>query len=225
MNKILVVEDDTDISELIGTILTENGYFVDFAYSGTEAMLLFEKNGYDLLILDLMLPGMSGEEIVKKIGEIVPIIIVSAKSELDDKVHNLLNGAVDFLSKPFYRDELLARVAVQFRKKTRVNDSKLRYESVYIDTELNTAFAGDIPLKLTKTEFGLLYTLLKNPRRIFSKAQLAESLSDSGHDVWESSLNVHICNLRKKLFDACGIIYIEAVWSLGYKFAVDKNLN
>lgn len=220
--KVLVVEDDCDISEIIGSTLVENGYGVDYAYSGTEAIMLYEKSQYDLMILDLMLPGLSGEEIVKRVGDSMPVIIVSAKIGIDDKVNNLLNGAADYLTKPFNKGELLARVAVQMRKAASGSGTVKRYGDVYIDVNLNTAFAGGTPLKLTKTEFAVLNILISNPKRIFSKAQLADCASDGVNEVWESSLNVHVHNLRKKIFDACGKTYIEAVWGIGYRLHCEK---
>lgn len=220
MNKrILVIEDDSDISGLIGTALTDSGYFVSYAYSGTEALLLLEKSNYDLIVSDLMLPGISGEEIVKKFGADIPIIIVSAKAGIDDKVNNLLNGAADYLTKPFSSEELLARVQVQLRGKKQ--SAITSCDDVYIDAELNTAFACGEPLRLTKTEFSILKTLITNPNRIFSKSQLIELISDNC-EIFESSLNVHISNLRKKLNEICGKNYIEAIWGIGYRFLPDK---
>lgn len=220
MNKsILIVEDDPNVSELIETTLSEKGYAVKCAYSGTEAMLLLEKSEYDLIITDLMLPGTNGEEIVKFIGGRTPVIVVSAKAGIDDKVNNLLNGAADYLTKPFSPDELAARVEVQLRKNSAA--APARFDEVYIDGALNTAFAGGVPLKLTKTEFALLSVLLSAPKRIFSKSQLIE-LTSCNIDVWDSSFNVHICNLRKKLSDANGKNYIEAIWGIGYRFLPDK---
>lgn len=217
--KILVIEDDPDISGLIGTELERSGYSVDRAFSGTEALLLLERSSYDLIISDLMLPGINGEEIVKRFGAAIPIIIVSAKVGIDDKVNNLLNGAADYLTKPFSSEELLARVQVQLRKNP--SATVARCDDVYIDSELNTAFAGGEPLRLTKTEFSILKILLGNPSRIFSKSQIIELVSDNC-DIWESSVNVHISNLRKKLNEACGKNYIEAIWGIGYRFLSDK---
>lgn len=217
--KILIIEDDTDISKLVASMLENNGYITDCAYSGTEALMLLEKNDYGLIISDLMLPGISGEEIVKKTGDRIPIIIVSAKIGIDDKVNNLMNGAVDYITKPFSPEELLARVAVQIRRSNA--PSAAGNDKIYIDKGLNTAFADGIPLRLTKTEFALLKIFLDNSKRIFSKSQLLDAVSDKC-DVWESSINVHICNLRKKLFDASGENYIEAVWGIGYRFLPDK---
>lgn len=217
--KILVIEDDPDISGLIGAELERNGYVVDRAYSGTEALLLLERSSYDLIISDLMLPGVGGEEIVKRYGAAVPIIIVSAKVSIDDKVNNLLNGAADYITKPFSSEELLARVQVQLRKKQQACATGC--DDVYIDDELNTAFACGRPLRLTKTEFSILKLLIANPNRIFSKSQLIEHASRSG-EIFESSLNVHVSNLRKKLNELCGKNYIEAIWGIGYRFLPDK---
>ena len=156
---ILIVEDDPDIGNLIQSALTDAGFDTKRAYSGTEAMLLIESGRFDLILLDLMLPGMSGEEIVKKVGTSIPIIILSAKAGLDDKVNNLLGGAVDYITKPFQREELLARIQVQLRQNEGRRQS-LSFGKVYINDELNTAFAGVTPLKLTMTENSILRLLI-----------------------------------------------------------------
>lgn len=219
--KILVVEDDKDIGDLIENILITNGYSVCRAYSGTEALLIVRQNEFDLMLLDLMLPGLNGEDIISELKGKIPIIVVSAKAGIDDKVNNLLNGASDYITKPFNSNELLARVQVQLRNANTPSDI-LHFESVYIDKELNVAYAAEKPLKLTKTEFAILNILIKNPKKIYSKSQLADLISENG-DIWESSLNVHIHNLRKKIFEACGKNYIEAIWGMGYRFQVDKS--
>ncbi len=219
--KILVVEDDKDIGDLIENILVTNGYSVCRAYSGTEALLVVRQNKFDLIMLDLMLPGLNGEDVIKDLKVTVPIIVVSAKASIDDKVSNLLNGASDYITKPFNSNELLARVQVQLRNATQPTN-ELCYESVYIDSELNVAYADEKPLKLTKTEFAILNVLIKNPKKIYTKSQLADLISENG-DIWESSLNVHIHNLRKKIFEACGKNYIEAIWGMGYRFQVNKS--
>ena len=219
---ILIVEDDPDIGNLIQSALTDAGFDTKRAYSGTEAMLLIESGRFDLILLDLMLPGMSGEEIVKKVGTSIPIIILSAKAGLDDKVNNLLGGAVDYITKPFQREELLARIQVQLRQNEGRRQS-LSFGKVYINDELNTAFAGDTPLKLTKTEYSILRLLIKSPKRIFSRSQIIDLLTDNDREIWDSSLNVHIHNLRKKIYNACGEYYIEAIWGMGYRFYDEKS--
>ena len=216
MKQILIVEDDIDIGNLIEGLLRGEGYQTARAYSGTEALLLVERNTYELVLLDLMLPGLSGEEILAAIGDKTPVIVVSAKASTEDKVQNLLNGAADYITKPFEGAELLARVRVQLRKIP--ENQELTFDAVRLDEEKNVAFAGGEALKLTKTEFEILRILLARPKQIFSKAQIASRISESGQEVWESSLEVHISNLRKKIFEKCGKKYIEAVWGIGYRF-------
>lgn len=220
--RILLIEDDIDIGDLIQSSLTEAGYQIKRAYSGTEGLLLINQNSFDLILLDLMLPGINGEEIVNQIGMNIPIIIVSAKAGLDDKVNNLLNGAVDYITKPFYSEELLARVQVHLRQPTAKNNV-YSFGHICVDNDLNTAFADGKPLKLTKTEYAVLKILIKSPKRIYPKTQLADLVSENAHEVWETALNVHIHNLRKKIYDACGVYYIETIWGMGFRFYDEKS--
>lgn len=222
-HKILVVEDDLDIGNLIGSLLISDGYEVFRAYSGTEALLLLSQNKFDLIMLDLMLPGLSGEDIVNQVGTSVPIIVVSAKAEPTDKVGLLTDGAADYITKPFDSGELLARVKVQLREKKAAVSGRFEYEDIIVDTEQNISMAGGLELKLTKTEYLILRLLIKSPKRIFSKSQIADLISEGDREIWESSLNVHIHNLRKKLFDASGKTYIEAVWGIGYRLYDEKS--
>ena len=139
MKKILVVEDDIDIHNLLKNILEEERYKVISAYSGTEAVLLIEKNDIDLILLDLMLPGLIGEEIVKKVTNI-PIIVISAKVSSEDKVNVLSNGANDYITKPFDTNELLARIKVQLRINKKEQNSNLMYKDMLLDKATHTLY-------------------------------------------------------------------------------------
>lgn len=214
MDAILIVEDDIDIGNLIEGILQKDGYETARAYSGTEALLLLSEKSYALVLLDLMLPGVSGEEILSKIGGKTPVIVISAKASTEDKVQNLLGGAADYLTKPFESAELSARVRVQLRR----IPERTAFRGVTLDEEKNAAYANGEELKLTKTELEILKVLLARPKQIFSKAQIADRVAESGCELYESSLSVHISNLRKKLFERCGKKYIEAIWGIGYRF-------
>lgn len=197
--------------------LTREGYGVLRAYSGTEAMLLLSNTRPDLVLLDLMLPGLSGEEILPKIKGI-PVIVVSAKAGVDSKVEMLLGGAADYVTKPFNLRELTARIAVQLRKgsDTAVSDI-LTFDDITLDADTHAVTVGEIVVKLTRTEFAILKLLMRNPTQVVTKSVLLERISEDTPDCTESSLKMHISNLRRKLREQSGKDYIEAVWGIGFK--------
>lgn len=213
----MIIDDDVHIGNLLEEVLEKEGYNVLRAYSGTEALLLLSASTPDLVLLDLMLPGINGEEVLAKITNI-PVIIISAKVGIDDKIQLLKDGAADYITKPFDINELLARVAVQLRIKARHNNSdKLSYNGLVMDINAHSVIAEGIAVKLTKTEFAILKQLVKNPTQVFTKSRILDLISLDTPDCMESSLKVHISNLRKKLRDAAGREYIEAVWGIGFK--------
>lgn len=219
MKKILIIDDDIHINDMLEKVLTQEGYAVSHAYSGTEALLFMQNNIPDLVLLDLMLPGLSGEEVLPKISDI-PVIVMSAKVDVKDKVTLLLNGAVDYITKPFDIDELLARIIVQLRKTEKANNSeKLVYDEILLDITTHDVHVCDRDVKLTKTEFAILKLLMENPKQIVTKTILLDRISEDTPDCMESSLRVHISNLRKKLREVSGKDYIEAVWGIGFKMA------
>lgn len=225
-SNILVVDDDVYIGNMLEEMLTGEGYRVMRAYSGTEAALLIENvKQPDLVLLDLMLPGLSGEELLAKFDGI-PVIVVSAKSGVDDKVQLLLGGAADYITKPFEGKELLARVAVQLRKKAAdVGNtlSNLQFEDIVMSVPTHAVTAGEQPVKLTKTEYAILKILMQNPSQVVTKSVLLERISEDTPDCMESSLKVHVSNLRRKLREASGREYIESVWGIGFKLQTDNS--
>lgn len=187
------------------------------AYSGTEALLLLSQRHPDLILLDLMLPGLSGEEILPKLSGI-PVIVVSAKAGLDDKVNLLLEGASDYITKPFETKELLARITVQLRKASIPFDhTELMFEDLCLNTETYQVMADGMAVRLTKTEFAVLKLLMQNPFQVITKARILDLISEDTPDCMESSLKVHVSNLRRKLREITGKDYIEAVWGIGFK--------
>lgn len=219
MKHILIVDDDIHINNMLEEVLTKEGYRVSHAYSGTEALLVLASGKPDLILLDLMLPGLNGEEVLPKISGI-PVIVVSAKVDVKDKVSLLLNGAADYITKPFDIDELLARITVQLRKVSqRTANAILEYDDIIMDTSVHTVHIADTEVKLTKTEFAILKLLMENPTQVITKTILLDRISEDTPDCVESSLRVHISNLRKKLRSASGKDYIEAVWGIGFKMA------
>ena len=223
VKNILVIDDDISIGNMLEEILRREGYQVTRAYSGTEALLVLSSCRPDLVLLDLMLPGLNGEEVLPKIQGI-PVIVVSAKVDVDDKVNLLLGGAADYITKPFETKELLARIAVQFRKINMADrELNLEFEEIEMDTVSRTVNVCDQPVKLTRTEYAILKLLMQNPTQVITKSVMLDRISEDTLDCMESSLKVHISNLRKKLRDISGKDYIEAVWGIGFKMKEDEN--
>lgn len=219
MSHILIIDDDIHINEMLEEVLIQEGYQVSHAYSGTEALLFLANEKPDLILLDLMLPWLTGEEVLSQI-EKIPVIVMSAKVEVKDKVALLLNGAEDYITKPFEIEELLARIVVQLRKSTRSDSSeKLMYREITVNMVTHEAWVGEHEVKLTKTEFAILKILLEHPKQVITKTVLLDRVSEETPDCMESSLRVHISNLRKKLREISGKDYIEAVWGIGFKMA------
>ena len=219
MPTILIVEDNTDIHNLIKEVLEKEKYKVLDSYSGTEALMVLEKENVDLILLDLMLPGLNGEEIIKKVKDI-PIIVISAKISPEDKVNVLLNGANDYITKPFSTEELLARIKVQFRikkDKKENNNMVLKYKQIELNQKNHTVHIGEHQIYLTKTEFAILKQLLLNPKQVVTKSKLLELISNDTLDCDENSLKVHISNIRKKIRQVTEEEYIESVWGIGFK--------
>ncbi len=219
MKHILVIDDDIHISDMLFEILSKEGYKVSRAYSGTEAILFLSNQTPDLILLDLMLPGLGGEEVLKKINA-SPVIVLSAKSDINDKVNLLLGGAADYITKPFDTDELLARISVQLRKNVSENKSdKLIFDDIILNKSKFSVTVNDKAVKLTKTEYAILKLLMENPKQVITKSIMLDRISEDTPDCVESSLKVHISNLRKKLKEVSDKNYIEAVWGIGFKLA------
>lgn len=214
---IAVVDDDVYIGNMLEELLRREGYDVLRAYSGTEAVLLLEGSRPDLVLLDLMLPGLSGEEVLPRLAGI-PVIVLSAKADVEEKVSLLLNGAVDYLTKPFDTRELLARIAVQLRSRM-PRGNLLRCKSLVLDPEKREASVNGAAVHLTRTEFGILKLLMQNPGQVIPKSRMLDQLSIETPDCMESSLKVHVSNLRRKLREAGAGEVIEAVWGIGFKLA------
>lgn len=216
MPNILIIDDDAHINDIVSKALQSEGYSVSSAYSGTEALLLLSQSKPDLVLLDLMLPGLSGEELLPQIRDI-PVIVVSAKADVTDKVELLIGGAVDYITKPFDMKELLARIMVQLRKNERSADkSLLTYREITLDTDKHTIYANGKEQKLTRTEYAILKLLMQNPEQVVAKLTILDRISLDTPDCTEDSLKSHIYNLRKKLKALTGKEYISAVWGIGF---------
>ena len=216
MPNILIIDDDAHINDIVSKALQSEGDSVSSAYSGTEALLLLSQSKPDLVLLDLMLPGLSGEELLPQIKDI-PVIVVSAKTDVTDKVELLVGGAADYITKPFDMKELLARIMVQLRKNKKYADkSLLTYREITLDTDKHTVSANGSEQKLTRTEFAIMKLLIRDPEQVVAKLTILDRISLDTPDCTEDSLKSHIYNLRKKLKTLTGKEYISAVWGIGF---------
>ncbi len=221
--KILIAEDDTHINELLHTALSKAGYSTVQAYSGTEAKMLLgmAENKFDLILLDLMLPGMTGEELLASVrsGSDVPVIVLTAKDELDDKVSVLTGGTDDYITKPFEIPEVVARVQVQLRRAVNEQGSdRLTCHDLILDRTTRQVTVSGTPLsKVTKQEYAILELLLRHPKQVFSKEDIFEYAWEEPYMGETKTLDVHISNIRKKLKAVTSKEYIETVWGIGYR--------
>ena len=214
---VLIVEDEQSIVDILSFNLTKEGYDTLEALDGPTGLQLALEQNPDLVLLDLMLPGLSGEEVLAKIGN-VPVIVVSAKVGVENRVNLLLRGAVDYLEKPFDSRELLARVAVHLRESAAPGPaSVLEAGPLRLDPAAHAVTAAGIPVRLTKTEYAILKLFLQNPGQVIAKSVILDRISADTPDCTESSLKIHISNLRKKLRDVTGQDHIESVWGIGFK--------
>ena len=220
MNKILIVEDEPQINKMIQTLLVKNEYECLSAFSGTEAILLLEKEVFDLVLLDLMLPGLRGEEVLDKINELqIPVICGSAKDDLDTKLELMRKGADDYITKPFNNEELLVRIEAVLRRLNKSLSKKeasiLKYKDLSLDIENHVVTLNEEAVNLTVKEYKILELLMNNPKKVFTKQNIFESVWSEEYLFDERVVTVHVSNLRNKLIK--GDEYIKTVWGIGYK--------
>ena len=243
MPNILIVEDDININNLLCEVLRKAGYTCEQAFSGTEAKLLLniKEKDYTLVLLDLMLPGASGEEVLKEIRKHgrLPVIVLTAKDSIDDKIGVLTDGADDYITKPFEIREVLARIQVQLRhiesetkgeteSETKVKtkagmqegqgSGRLEFRDMVLTrSTFEVSIGGRVLPKITKQEFAILELLLKNPKQVFSKEDIFEYAWDEPYMGETKTLDVHISNIRKKIKTVTPDEYIETIWGIGYR--------
>lgn len=223
MKTIAIIDDDVHINNMLAELLQKAGYATLQAYSGTEAIYLLSQQRPDLILLDLMLPGRSGEEILPEMTGI-PVMVLSAKVDTQDKVNLLLGGAADYMTKPFDTKELLARITVQLRKPTpSASTSLLTAGSLQLDAAAHTVTVREQAVHLTKTECAILKLLMQNPRQVLAKSVILDRISLDTPDCTDSSLKQHVSNLRKKLREAGGADYIRSVWGIGFQLTEEES--
>lgn len=218
VNTILIVEDDSAINELLAEILKRNGYDAVQAYSGTEARLLLNQHAFTLVLLDLMLPGLSGEDLISAIRQksMSPVIVLSAKVTPQDKINALRLGADDYMTKPFDEGELLARIEASLRRAGNHSadvPALLRFKDIELDRESRLVSIGGRTVTTTAREFDILELLMSNPKKVFTKSNLYQSVWNDEFFGDDNTVNVHISKLRAKLEGD----YIQTVWGIGFK--------
>lgn len=253
MTKILIVEDDTDINNLLARIMRQQGYEAVQAFSGTEGKLRLELEQFDLMLLDLMLPGMKGEELIREIRRTdpdLPILVLSAKSALEDRVAVLELGADDYLVKPFAVEEVAVRVAGALRRSARRQElmqtedgrqedseertgsreqengkrrpnggQSLRFQNLTLDPDRREVRVKGQLVSLTAHEYDILYLLMQEPGKVYSRESLYELVWQGGYYGEDNTVNVHVSNLRKKIAAADPAEYISTVWGIGFRMA------
>lgn len=222
MNTVLIVEDMQEVNDMLKEYVTRDGHHCIQAFSGSEAILLLEKYAFDLILLDLMLPAIGGEQILREVKSKgnVPVIIISAKNSLNARVEMLELGADDYICKPFELQEVIARIHVQLRKVAKdnvqqesivVNGLKLNYLTYQLNINHNR-------VSLTKHEFLIMRLLMESPNQVFTKQAIYEVAWEQDYYGDERIINTHIGNIRAKLRHISDIDFIQTVWGIGFKF-------
>ena len=223
MKHLLIVEDDAQNNQMIRDYLENHGYQCTQAFSGSEGKLLFSMIEFDLVLLDLMLPGIPGEELISLFAQKAPVIVLSAKSSLESKVDVLSAGAEDYICKPFDLPELLVRIQVQLRRRDRKTEEQqaegvvYRYKEWVLNPDTQEMTSAGEAVELTKHEFLILELFIRNPRRVFSKQMIYEYAWGEEYLAEDKTINVHISNIRAKLKESGTDAYIQTVWGIGFK--------
>jgi len=220
MKKILIIEDDIHIAEMLQELLRQQGYATTIAYSGTEGLLWFRQESFDLILLDLMLPGKDGLTVLGEIRttSTTPVIVLTAMDDKDSVVTLLQAGANDYLTKPFHNNELLARIAVQFRSGELTKRSAIHFRDLTLNLEQYDVFIEGQPLSLSKREFEIMRCLMEHPKKIFTKSNLYESVWQDEFFGDDNTINVHMSKIRTKLASIKpDQEYIQTVWGIGFK--------
>jgi len=221
---ILVVEDDDDINNMLCALLEQNGYKPIPVFSGTEALMQFKQEPINLVLLDLMLPGKSGEGVLCEIREFsqIPVIAITAISSKETIISTLKHGANDYIAKPFDNGELLARIQVQLRQSSfnsnSIDDEIVKYKDLIMNIENYDVTMDNQSIQLSKREYEILRIMMENPKKVFTKNNLYESVWKDEYVGDDNTINVHISNIRSKISKLRPAEkYIQTVWGIGYK--------
>lgn len=225
MPRILLIEDDTDINNAVCAYLTRQGCRCRQAFSGTEGLLYWRQEGADLLVVDLMLPGLNGQGLLAEVRRTaaVPVIVLSARTAVQDRVELLRLGADDYLTKPFSLEELWLRIGVQLRHAGAARPAgeetapTIRYKDWEIDPEKRSLVAAGQPVELTLHEFEIVALLASRPQKVFTRQEIFEQVWNQTYFVEDKTINVHISNIRAKLRPTGTDGYIRTVWGIGFK--------
>ena len=216
-NKILIIEDDIEISHMLNDYLSKNNYDTSIARDGINGIKIAKENNPDLIILDIMLPYKSGDEVLREVRKFsdAPVIILSAKESIQMKVDLLKIGADDYVGKPFDLSELLARIETNLKRYVKSFNQKIiyNYKNITLNYDLKEVLVDEDIIRLTSKEFEILYLLIKYPNKVFSKKNLYEAVWEDMYTYDNDTINTHISNIRKKI----NIDLIETVWGMGYK--------
>ncbi|MDO5156970.1 MAG: response regulator transcription factor [Eubacteriales bacterium] len=221
---ILVIEDDISINSLLCRVLTTSGYEVEHAENGYDGFELAMKNDYELILMDLMLPLKSGEEVLRALRKVktTPVIILSAKSDVTDRIDLFRLGADDYICKPFDVDEVVLRMEAVLRRTGSAQkdaQASLKYKDMILNQDDQRVYIGEEELRCTSMEYAILEIMLQNPNKVFSKRNLFESVTGEDYMSEDNTMNVHMSNLRKKIAKITDEAYIETVYGMGYRMA------
>ncbi|MFF2888506.1 response regulator transcription factor [Paenibacillus sp. NPDC057967] len=218
---ILIVEDDEHINNIIFDVLQKENFIGTQAYSGSEGIMNVTRQEYQLIILDLMLPGLSGEDFMHQLrinlSIDTPVIILSAKDKLDHKLNLFKLGAVDYVTKPFDVEELLARIHVHLKRTSRTSVTRYRHKNLVLNSEAMSVKVNHTDLKLTRQEYKILELLVKNPERVFTKQDLYELAWEDIYIGEDKTITVHISNIRNKIKKHDEETYIDTIWGIGFR--------
>ena len=216
---VMVIEDDKTINSLLCSIIAKSGYSADSAENGLDGLRKALSFDYNIILMDLMLPLKTGEEVLKELRKVknTPVIIISAKSEVYNRIELFKIGADDYITKPFDIDEVMLRIQAVLRRTEAQTSKILCFKGMKLDTDSKRVYIGNNELNCTATEYSVLEVMLKNPKTIFSKRRLYESISGDSYLNDDNTMNVHISNLRKKISKLTAEEYIETVYGMGYR--------
>ena len=218
--RILIIEDNEEINDILKEAVTASGYEAVQSFSGSEGLLRFSSEDFDMVLLDLMLPGIKGEEVLSKIKEKsdIPVLVLSAKTDIEGKVNLLRDGASDYITKPFDVREVLARIDLHLKNKTsKAPFNEITYNEITVNDESHKCFVNGNEISLTKHEFNLLKLLIMHPEKVYSKRELFELAWEENYVGEDNTVNVHISNIRKKIREHSDNEYIKAVWGIGFR--------